>query len=71
MNNILAISPLTNRKITVIIKTVYGNEMIYPACDDAKLFAQLAGKKTFSESDIRTIKDLGYTILLSQKPNTL
>lgn len=48
--------------ITVAIKNVYGTDMIYPVCDNGKLFTRLTGKKTLSQSDIATIKHLGYTI---------
>lgn len=49
-------------KILVEIKTVYGNEMIYPVCEQAIKFAKLTGKKTLSRSDIATIKDLGFEV---------
>jgi len=52
--------------ITVSIKNVYGNEMIYPVCDRSKLFVDLIGKKTFSKRDIELIKKLGYTISVNQ-----
>lgn len=46
--------------ITVAIRNVYGNELIYPICDTAHLLARLTGRKTFSHADIATIKKLGY-----------
>ena len=49
-------------KILVEIKTVYGNEMIYPVCEQAIKLCRLTGKKTFSRSDIATIKDLGFEV---------
>lgn len=54
-------------KITVLIKNVYGNETIYPACETAKKFAALTGKKTFSMNDINLIKTLGYSVVVEQK----
>lgn len=54
-------------KITVLIKNVYGNETIYPACETAKKFATLTGKKTFSMNDINLIKTLGYSVVVEQK----
>ena len=48
--------------IEVQIKSVYGNELIYPVCDVAKLFASFSGKKTLSHADINRIKALGYEI---------
>jgi archaellum biogenesis ATPase FlaH len=48
--------------ITVEIKSVYGNEMIYPACDKARQFAALIGTKTLTRDAINKIKALGYDI---------
>lgn len=47
-------------KLIVEIKIVYGNEMIYPISEKAKLFAQLIGQKTFTRRDLSLIKLLGY-----------
>jgi hypothetical protein len=44
------------------IKNVYGNDLIYPVCDQSKLFAQLLNKKTFSHMDLCLIERLGYLI---------
>ncbi len=52
----------TMKEIIVQIKTVYGNEVIYPMCSDAKLFAELAGTKTLTKQAIYTIKNLGYIV---------
>ena len=41
-------------------KNVYGNELVYPVCKDAKLFANLTKQKTLSTDDIARIKSLGY-----------
>ena len=48
--------------IYVEIKNKYGNELVYPACHQAKLLSILAGQKTLSQGAITTIKQLGYTI---------
>ena len=48
--------------ILVEIKTVYGNEAIYPACDKARAFAALIGTKTLTRDAIAKIKSLGYEI---------
>ena len=48
--------------ITVQIKTVYGNEAIYPICDKAKQFAALVGTKTLTRDAIAKIKALGYSV---------
>jgi len=56
---------------TVSIKTHYGTQYIYPACETANKLASLTGKKTFSHRDIQTIKDLGYSINVQQPQVTL
>ena len=54
-------------QITVAIKSVYGNELIYPISDNAKLFAILTRKKTLTKQALATIKKLGYEVEV-QKP---
>lgn len=50
--------------IKISKKSVYGNDLIYPACETSKLLISLmGGKKTFSNDDLVTIKKLGYTII--------
>jgi len=48
--------------IKVIIKNVYGNELIYPACETSHRFATLTGTKTLSRYAISVIKTLGYEV---------
>ena len=53
--------------IKVEIKNIYGKELIYPVCEKAKLFANLIGQKTlgelgYSEYNINSIKELGYSV---------
>ncbi len=48
--------------ITVEIKNVYGKQTIYPICDNALVFASIAGTKTLTIDTISKIKALGYTI---------
>ena len=48
--------------ITVAVRSVYGNDLVYPADEKAILFAQLIGAKTFSAGQLRTIRALGYTV---------
>ena len=50
------------KSITVTVKNVYGNRLIYPVCDAGKLFVQLTGQKTFKPKDIDIIKSLGYDV---------
>ena len=46
--------------IKVTIKNTYGNELIYPACDNAKLLTSLLNSKTFTQRHIDILKLLGY-----------
>lgn len=59
------------QKIIVQIKTVYGNEMIYPICDQAKCFAMIAGTKTLTRSSLSIIKKMGYEIQAQQQEHNL
>ena len=47
--------------IKVKLKNVWGNELIYPACDTGYKFTELLRVKTFNHSQVETIKKLGYT----------
>lgn len=48
--------------ITVTVRNVYGNDLVYPADDMAARFAALIGAKTFNRSQLGQIKALGYAI---------
>lgn len=52
-------------QITVEIKTVFGNEVIYPVDDAAKQFAAIACTKTLTRQVIEQIKKLGYTVVVA------
>jgi hypothetical protein len=43
-------------------KSVYGNQLVYPVCDKAKLFANISGNKTLLPGVIECIKKLGYNL---------
>ena len=43
-------------------KSVYGNQLIYPVCDKAKLFANISGNKVLLPGVIECIKKLGYNL---------
>jgi hypothetical protein len=43
-------------------KSVYGNTLLYPNNEIAKIFAKLVNKQTFSRKDLGTIADLGYKV---------
>ena len=49
-------------KIEIIIKNVYGNKLIYPNCDIAKAFSNIAKTKTLSIENLKTISQMGYDV---------
>jgi hypothetical protein len=50
-------------KIYIYSRTVYGNQIIYPACQAAEIFAAIAGTKTLTLSVLQHIKNLGFEIV--------
>jgi hypothetical protein len=58
-------------KVIVEIKNVYGKELVYPICENAKLFAKIAGSKTLSGDTIKHMKSLGVQFELAQKEITI
>jgi hypothetical protein len=55
------------KAITVKIRSVYGEDKVYPVSEEAKLFANIAGTKTLTDYTIAKIKQLGYTINIEQQ----
>lgn len=47
--------------LTLVIKNVFGNELVYPACNQGKTLAKFKGTKTFNDTDLKILKDLGYS----------
>ena len=58
-------------KIIVEIKNAYGNELIYPICNNAKLFAKMVNQKVLTKQNLIIIAQLGYEIELVHKELTL
>jgi hypothetical protein len=56
-------------QIKVRLKTTYGRELIYPACEKAELFASLTKKKTLTIDEIKVIEELGFEIVI--EPQTI
>jgi hypothetical protein len=54
-------------KITVEVKTVYGEERIYPVCENARIFAALVKQTTLTRHNLAHIKQLGYAIEQKQQ----
>jgi|TARA_R100001530_G_scaffold81229_1_gene56654 hypothetical protein len=54
-------------EILIEIKNKYGNDLFYPACDKANLFARIAGTKTLLVPAMNAIIELGYTIKIKEQ----
>ena len=52
--------------ITIRIEKNYGIETAYPACNQSRLLAKLAGTKTLTHHALDTIAALGYEIQIEQ-----
>ena len=57
----------TTMTITVRVRNVYGNKTVYPVCDKAQIFAQLAGHSTLTRATLDGIRRLGYLIEVQQE----
>ncbi len=44
------------------VRNVFGNNLIYPANEAARLFAKIAGKKTLDRNDLDNIRALGFLV---------
>ena len=56
-------SPEQLKPIALVeFRSVYGNEMIYPANETASLFAKIAKKTTLNADDLKTMKLLGFSV---------
>ena len=64
---VLSVVRVIKMTITVQIKSVYGNETIYPVCAKAHALANLAGTKTLTPSAIAQIKALGFDVQIQQQ----
>ena len=50
--------------IHVRVKTVYGNQTIYPNCESSKTFCKMLEQKTLTPLNIKHIRELGYTLII-------
>lgn len=57
------------KEIIVESRDVYGYAKYYPHCEDAKVFASIAGTTTLTETNLRRIIKLGYKVKVLYKPN--
>jgi hypothetical protein len=49
-------------EIKVKLKNVYGQDLVYPVCSKAKVFAQIAGTTTLTPETLSKITLLGYEV---------
>jgi len=53
---------MDEKTLHVTVKNVYGNRLVYPACEASKIFARISGKTTLTDSTLYEIRLLGYRI---------
>ncbi len=51
-------------KIYLFVKNVYGSEMLYP-CSNCPSWESLTGKKTFTREVCRSLKELGFELVVN------
>lgn len=49
--------------ITIEIRSVYGNDTIYPACAHSRFLCALMGTKTITREKLRLIRANGYDVV--------
>ena len=53
-----------SNNVEVSEREVYGNTLVYPANETAKLLAKLGKTTTFTDAQLSTIRALGYQVTL-------
>ena len=53
---------MNDQIIEVEVRSVFGNDLIYPVNDNAFTLARIAGTKTLSASNLKNAIDLGLNI---------
>ena len=61
MRRLVSIAETKTMHALVTIKTIYGQDRVYPANDTAMALVALLGSKTFTREQIAKAKELGYT----------
>ena len=56
-----------DKSVTVRIANNYGKRVIYPVCNNAMRFADIAGTLTLTDHVLKLIQALGYTINVQQE----
>jgi len=67
------VQPLTRiqivNEIRVTVKNVYGTDKVYPHCEKARHFADIAGTTTLTRDTLRLVVLLGYQVRV--QPTTI
>ena len=71
MRRLVLIAETKTMHATVTIKTIYGQDRVYPANDVAYALAALLGSKTFTREQIAKAKELGYTFEIKAQEHVL
>jgi hypothetical protein len=61
MRRLVSIAETKTMHALVTIKTIYGQDRVYPENSTAMALAALLGSKTFTREQIAKAKELGYT----------
>jgi hypothetical protein len=56
----------SRRRVLVEVRNSYGRDLVYPADGTARIFAKIAGTRTFSPAGLDLIRQLGYEITMRQ-----
>ena len=52
-------------QVLITVKERYGNELLYPLNNTAKLICKLLGTKTIAKDKVKPLEDLGYRVTMS------
>ena len=58
-------------KITIQIRTVYGEDKAYPICHHAQAIARIAGTKTLTKCTLREVLGMGVAIAVMDRYGTV
>ena len=71
MRRLVSIAETKTMHAQVTIKTIYGQDRVYPANDVAYSLAALLGSKTFTREQIAKAKELGFTFEIKAQEHVL
>jgi hypothetical protein len=60
-----------DKNLQVVVKNVYGNDLIYPACNTTKIITELTGTKTLVPYQINILKKNGYNFEIITEKTSL